>query len=264
MRGWLCLPAGHGLALGLALLAVVGGGAATAPPAGDVRVITVDGAGKDFEAAKRDAYREAVRQVVGGYVDSETLVKNDSLIEDRIITLSSGFVEKSEPLSERIEEGITRVRLRAHVRVTPILRALQSQNVATVMVDGKSLQAQLTTKGDQAEGLEQVFAAVLPTLYERSPRVTVPGKPAVRTVRGDEATITFRVAIGPSLEGYLAAAAKLDAALSAAERPSGEIVSSGNKPNDGTNFQERVRSWRTGEMKKFIKGIFWFGLRGTN
>jgi hypothetical protein len=256
MRDWVRLRAAHGLSLGLALLVVSGGGACGASPPGDVRVITVEGAGKDIEAAKRDAYREAVRQVVGSYVDSETLVRNDSLIEDRIITLSNGFVEKSETISKRMEEGLTRVRLRAHVRVTPILRALQSQNVTTEMVDSESLQAQLTTKGDQAEGLEQVLAAVLPTLHEKSLRVTVPGKPAVRAVRGDEATIAFRVAIGPNLEGYLAAAAKLDAALSAAERPSGEIVSSGNKLANGKDYREHVRWQKRHQAEYFLQQFF--------
>ena len=36
---------------------------------------------------------DAVRQAVGAYIDSDTLVQNEEVIKDRILTLSAGFVK---------------------------------------------------------------------------------------------------------------------------------------------------------------------------
>lgn len=65
---------------------------------GNTKVVEVSGAGADVESAKNDACREAVRQVVGSYVASKTRTENDDLIEDKVISLSAGFVEKVEAL----------------------------------------------------------------------------------------------------------------------------------------------------------------------
>ncbi len=59
--------------------------------------VVVSGVGLSKEEAQKDAYRNAVRQVVGLYVDSKTLVENDELIEDQVRAASNGVVRTAKP-----------------------------------------------------------------------------------------------------------------------------------------------------------------------
>jgi hypothetical protein len=210
-----------------------------APPG--LKIVMVEGVGTDAASAKNDAYREAVRQVVGAFVDSTVIVAQDELIEDKVITLSSAFVEKSEPIKETQEGGLVRVRLRAHVRIAKLLDSLRSNKISTLQVDAESLVGQAVTKADQAEGMQQLVGKALAGLQKVSLRATAEGKPEVKAAGDAEAELTFWLRVEPQLDAYLAAAAKLDAALSASDRPSGELVSSGTSLSNGEDYRKHLK-----------------------
>ena len=66
------------------------------PKAADpANLVTVQakGQGETVDAAKKDAVRNAIKTAVGELVDAKTLVENDELVEDRILTLSNAMVE---------------------------------------------------------------------------------------------------------------------------------------------------------------------------
>ena len=69
------------------------------------------GSGKDRDEALKDAFREAVRKVVGAYVEEETVVKNDQVIKDQVLTYSGGCVKTHGILSEDSTGGIVQVHL---------------------------------------------------------------------------------------------------------------------------------------------------------
>ncbi|MEK6238929.1 MAG: SHD1 domain-containing protein, partial [Planctomycetales bacterium] len=77
---------------------------AQAEPAGDnpfqetkgTQTVLAEGVGTANDAALKDAFRNAVRQVVGTVVDAETLINNDKLIDDKVLTYSDGF-QAEEP-----------------------------------------------------------------------------------------------------------------------------------------------------------------------
>ena len=52
----------------------------------------------------QNAFSEAIEQTVGVLVDAETVVKNDQLIRDEILTYSRGYVEKYEIVRRWEEE----------------------------------------------------------------------------------------------------------------------------------------------------------------
>ena len=60
----------------------------------DAETVTVlaTGYGVDPDAAKKAAGRAAIEQVVGQLVDAETLVENDELVKDCILTHSAAFL----------------------------------------------------------------------------------------------------------------------------------------------------------------------------
>lgn len=222
----------------------------------NIRVVTVEGVGVDVASAKSDAYREAVRQVVGAFVDSASLASNDQLIEDKVITLSSAFVEKSEPIKETPDGRLVRVRLRAHVRVNKLLDSLKANKISTLKVDAESLVSQAVTKADQAEGMDQLIKRLLPELQKTSLRVVAEGKPEIKSASGDDAELAFWLRIEPQREAYIALATKLDAAFSAAERPSGELVSPGTTLSDGGDFREHLRRLKTDQAEYFLPTFF--------
>jgi hypothetical protein len=80
-----------------------------------VKEVVAEGAGTTAREAEEDAIRAAVRQVVGAYISAETLVKNDKLIEDKILSASDGFVKSYKVVKTRKQGSLVRVTIRATV-----------------------------------------------------------------------------------------------------------------------------------------------------
>jgi hypothetical protein len=217
-----------------------------------LRVVVAEGVGADVESARADALRQAVRQVVGAYVDSTSMAANDQLIEDKVITLSSAFVEKSEPLKEAQDGRLVRVRLRAHVRANKLLDSLRANKISTTQVDSESLIGQAVTKADQAMGTAELVKKALPGLQRKVLKATVDGKPEVKSASGDQSEVAFWLRVQPDLDAYRSVAEKLDAAWSAGERPSGEITSPGNALSNGKDFREHVQQWKRNQAEWFL------------
>lgn len=77
---------------------------------------------------RRDAERQAVEKAVGVYVESSTLVENYLLIEDRVMSKSSGLikqiVEQSSPMLG--EDGLMHMKIKAEVFIGQVKDALSS------------------------------------------------------------------------------------------------------------------------------------------
>lgn len=194
-----------------------------------IEVIIAEGVGMDVEGARKDAYRNAVRQAVGAYVDSETVVANDELITDRIVTLSPAFVEKAEqiPGSERQEDGLVRLRVRTHVRITKLLDALAAGKIKTrpvvKKVDTTSLLAELATKSDQHEARREILAKLLSDYPESCLTVEQSGKESIEKTPDGRIFLNVPVSITPNDQKYAAFSTSLCTALSATKRASGEF-----------------------------------------
>ena len=87
-----------------------------------VTVVTVDGVGavrSDVGAARdeavRDALRLAVEQALGVRVQGRTLMVDYQVVEDRVVGLAAGFVRAYDVVSERREDDLYRVTIRAEV-----------------------------------------------------------------------------------------------------------------------------------------------------
>lgn len=70
---------------------------------------------KAKDEAKKAALREAVAQVAGTMVSSDTIVKNSQLISDRIYAKSEGYVKKYDITAEKEEAGVMKVTVKAEV-----------------------------------------------------------------------------------------------------------------------------------------------------
>ena len=81
--------------------------------------VTVDGVGRNRDEAIKNAERAAVEQVVGNFVDSQTLVENAMLKLDEIYTRAQGFVSGVKILSEGISKGLYKVTAQMNVESEP-------------------------------------------------------------------------------------------------------------------------------------------------
>jgi hypothetical protein len=124
------------LVLNTWILRAADSGPAQAPT---VDVVT-SGVGRNETDATKDALSNAVRQAIGAVLSAETMVKNDQVIRDQILTYSDGFVEKYEMVGkpDTTYSGLVSVRIRAQVRRSTLVEKVRAANISVAEVDGES------------------------------------------------------------------------------------------------------------------------------
>jgi hypothetical protein len=128
--------------------------------------IVADGAGLNVDEAQKDAFRNAVRQAVGLVVDADTLVRNDQLVEDKVLTYSDGFITKFEqvPGSLKQQGGLVRLKIKAQVERKSLVERLKAANISLKAVDGKSLFARAVTELEAQNDTGKLLAKALADL----------------------------------------------------------------------------------------------------
>jgi hypothetical protein len=178
--------------LSIALLLILGSFQAWA----DDKVQTVEsvGSGLTKGQAKADAIRSAVQKVVGGFVSSDLIMKNDEIIKDEVLMFSAGYVDKVVVVSENFSSDNTyKVRIRADVVSQRVQRKLEELNIATKSIDTQSLFAEALTKMDQRDNTQTLFKKVLNNFYERAFVTEVVGAPRMVIGNGDDVQLYIMV-----------------------------------------------------------------------
>ena len=103
-------------------------------PAGDavealVRSVVAIGSGTDLEKAEQAAFAQAIEQTMGVLVDSETLVENDELVRDKILTLSRGYVDEFDVIRRWKQDGLYHVEIDAKVAVDSLHAKLKDSGI---------------------------------------------------------------------------------------------------------------------------------------
>ena len=81
--------------------------------------VTVEGVGITRDEAVANAERVAVEQIVGTFIDSQTLVENAMVKLDEIYTHAQGYVSNVKILSEKQSNGLYRVTAKMNVASEP-------------------------------------------------------------------------------------------------------------------------------------------------
>lgn len=168
------------------------------------KAIIVEGVGKTADEAIKDAFRNAIRQAVGAIVDAETIVENDQIIEDKILTYSDAIIRRYEEIqgSKRIQDGLHRIRIKAFVEKSTLEKRLRDAKVVMQEVDGKGLFAEAVTGFEK----DQDAAALLRRQFEAFPLAYMQGrtvgKPEV--IKKDEsgAVVDLTVEITVDMDNY--------------------------------------------------------------
>lgn len=104
--------------------------------------VEVTGVGEDKDSALRDAKRNAVEQVVGTYINSETLVSQASVVQDEIYAKATGFVTDVKVVNEGRRGEEYSVRANINVNTNPnselmnrveMIRALGDPRIGVVV-----------------------------------------------------------------------------------------------------------------------------------
>ncbi len=114
----------------------------------DRTVITIvaSGTGKDEKEATKQALMNAVQQAVGVVVDAETMVKNDEIITDQVLTYADAIVKSYEPVGKpRFASGLVTVKIKASVERRSLIERLGKANITVRDIDGRGLAAEAVT-----------------------------------------------------------------------------------------------------------------------
>ena len=153
-------------------------GLAYAESAGVLVDVVSTGHGSTVREATRAALRAAVEQVVGTMVDATTLVENDKLIEDEILSYSAGMVASSKIIGEpkKSEDGFYAVKLKATVKKGRLEEKLRGASAVNVALDGADLFARMTTAKDNLADAEAMIKDVLSKHVACVVAEAIPGK----------------------------------------------------------------------------------------
>jgi len=121
--------------------------AAADPQSGsEIHTEIAEGTGTTASEALREAFRTAVRQAVGVYVDSETISQKEEIVTDRLTTFSDAFVVRYEELARETVDGLVRVKISAAIEVGKMLANLRAAEIDTLDLAGQDLVASAATR----------------------------------------------------------------------------------------------------------------------
>lgn len=140
----------------------------------------VQASGRDFEAAKHQAFRLAVEQAVGSVILSETEMRNNHITRDEIVSYSSGFVDRYNILSRTDVPGKTELVMEVWIAQSSIANRLLAKNTTEKSIDGERLATQYGTIIDERTRGDRLLQTVLNdhprrsfTVKFRQPEVTM-------------------------------------------------------------------------------------------
>jgi hypothetical protein len=134
---------------------------------GQLVEVRVTGTGTTLDEALRNGWQGAVSNVVGVLVDSETVVQNGQLIQDKVLTQSAGFVQSYKQGTVRAKDGLVEVEMTVAVRKTRLGLVLKRSGVAARTVDG-SVYATAVTKARLASDTRKLMLKYLEPVFDGS------------------------------------------------------------------------------------------------
>lgn len=162
-----------------------------------IQTVIASGVGVDADKAKQNAIRNAVEQVVGNYLSSDTIVNNNQVLKDEILSYSGGYVKGLKVISqEKDNDGLFSVKVEAGVVSTKIIKKLESLNIATKKVEGESLFGEAFSKIDTKKNAKELLGKTLSKYPQAAYSIDI-GKPEIKATDAstNKATVSIPVTI---------------------------------------------------------------------
>jgi hypothetical protein len=155
--------------------------------------VIVTGIGIDADKARQNAIRNAVEQVIGSYISSDTIVQNSQIIKDEVLSFSGGYVKESRAISvEKNAEGLTVMKLEALVVSTKLKRKIASLNIATEKIEGESLFGEAYSKIVLKQSAEKILIQTL-RKYPQSAYTFEVRKPVIENTHHKESLAHIKI-----------------------------------------------------------------------
>lgn len=224
---------------------------AAKPQPSGTSVVIAEGVGATADEALKDAFRNSVRQVVGAVVDAETLVKNDEIISDKVLTYSDGFVKTYEEISKKQDKGLFRTKIKATIERRSVIAKLKAANITIKEVDGKGIFAEVVTQLDAEKNSKELLGKALEGFPLNVLQADVVGNPKVVERSDSGVVIRLEVTIQADQEKFSTLATKLESTLSKISRtaPREVTIVSERRKTDSLGDYEFQNKELVGPMK---------------
>ena len=189
----------------------------------NTRTVIVEGVGTTPEDALKDAFRTAVRQVVGEVVDAETLAKNDELVKDQVLTYSDAFVPKHKKIAEKRDGGLYCITIQATVERRSLIQKLTTAKIVVKAVDGQSVFGNVVSQLDAEKSADALVRKALEGFPGNCIEIKVLGEPRVLNKDDEKATLQVTIQCQANREAYQAFATRLERTLAAVAPDKGEF-----------------------------------------
>lgn len=101
-------------------------------------VIIAEGTGATKDVAATVALRNAIAEVYGVFISSNTVMLNDELIKDEIVSITNGNIRMYEIISEEYINGQCHVVVKAAITVQKLISFCKQKGISEVAIDGAS------------------------------------------------------------------------------------------------------------------------------
>jgi len=193
-----------------------------------VEEIEAEGVGVTPDSALQDAFRNAVRNVVGSLVSSATLVVNDQLLLDRVITFSDGFVDYYEDIETHNEADVFHRRIKAWVRKRDLTQRVREEQKAASL-DGRGLYSEVVTKMDRQKSAKAIYTETMDLFPANCLNAALDGMPRVVKTFESSAYLSPKVLLRIDVHKFQEFQARLISALRVLAVSSGTINTSSSK-----------------------------------
>ena len=133
--------------------------ASASAPNGSKNVVAT-GVGKNNGESLTNAFLQAVQNVVGTIVEGSTLIENEKIISDKVLTLSNGYIETYQALETREQDGLIYTKISAVVKKDKL--EIRLQELGVIKVDGRVMFGEALTRARTTEDatamLDQLFS----------------------------------------------------------------------------------------------------------
>jgi hypothetical protein len=197
-------------------------------PDKDSHLVVAEGVGITPQKALKDAFRSAVRQVVGTVVDAKTLVKNDELVDDQVLTYSDGFLKQHRVLKESKVDGLFRIRISALVQRRSLVMKLRAANITVKKIDGESMFGDITTQLQAKNDSAALVRNALDGFPLNCISAEISGKPEVVKRGAEKSTLSIKVAAAVQEDAFRAFSKRLIATLDGIAKRKGEFSLTAN------------------------------------
>lgn len=166
---------------------------------GEITII-VSGTGADEKAALNQALKNAIMQAVATYVDTETILRNDQIISDKVLTASNAVVTHCVPIeTHTAQDGLVVVKISAAVRRKDLYDKLVATNVVSRPINGIDDFVLASTRFQHEKDLVPIVQAMFKDFPGNVLKANPVGEPRLLSHADGNATIA--VAIRFSVDG---------------------------------------------------------------